>query len=295
MRNHTKLTLGLAAALSLQAQTTAEVHDVVIATPAIPIGGARQTMQFMPIHDTMVAPIKGQPYSAEAVTESVRVLSDGTRITNKNTAILARDKEGRTRREHTLAAIGPWATAEQPPRMATITDPVTKEVFMLDLNAKTVRKSAAGEPVIMHDKATSPDGSKTFERRLEVAVKGEAGAGAPMGNVAFFRTDSKNAKTENLGRQNMEGVMVDGTRETRTIPAGEIGNDRPIISTTERWYSPELQIVIMTRTVDPQFGETTYRVSNLRRNEPNADLFRVPPDFQPAPNVIPSSRIQLRK
>ena len=43
--------------------------------------------------------VKGSPYTAESVTETVQTLANGTRITHKSTAQLARDSEGRTRRE----------------------------------------------------------------------------------------------------------------------------------------------------------------------------------------------------
>jgi hypothetical protein len=64
-----------------------------------------------------------------------------------------------------------------------------------------------------------------------------------------------------------------------TIPAGEIGNERPIQIVDERWYSPELQTVVMTKHSDPRFGETVYRLTNIDRNEPARALFEVPADF----------------
>ena len=95
---------------------------------------------------------------------------------------------------------------------------------------------------------------------------------------------------ENLGKQSIEGVEAEGTRTTITIPAGEIGNDRAIQIVSERWYSPELQLVVMTRHSDPRFGETTYKLTNINRMEPAKSLFEVPsgytvkegPQFGPA-------------
>ncbi len=300
--------LGLSAAASLSAQPAGEIHDVVVAAPigTAPAGGAN--VQFFRAHDAFSnLAIKGQPYTAEATTEVVRVLADGTRVTNKNSSSMARDKDGRTRRENTFGNIGPWATAgQQAPRVVTISDPVSKEVYILDMNAKTYRKVKSGQPAVWQSRSSSQDGKEVVEKRVEVVMsdrKGEAGmftaavpAPAAAGAVMFHDFDPKNAKKENLGRQNMEGVMVDGTRETVTIPAGEIGNDRPIVSVTENWYSPELQMVISTKTNDPQFGESTYRVSNLRRGEPNADLFKVPADFKPAADVpMPGIRMRTTK
>jgi TonB family protein len=89
----------------------------------------------------------------------------------------------------------------------------------------------------------------------------------------------ENAKNESLGKQSIEGVEAEGTRKTVEIPAGEIGNERPIEIVFERWYSPELQVVVMTRHSDPRFGETTYRLMNINRTEPARELFEVPADY----------------
>ena len=88
-----------------------------------------------------------------------------------------------------------------------------------------------------------------------------------------------NARNESLGKQAIEGVEAEGTRKTIEIPAGEIGNERPIEIVFERWYSPELQVVVMTKHSDPRFGETTYRLTNINRSEPARELFEVPADY----------------
>ncbi len=77
----------------------------------------------------------------------------------------------------------------------------------------------------------------------------------------------------------IEGVEAEGTRTTMTIPAGEIGNERPIEIVSERWYSPELQLVVMTRHSDPRSGETTYKLTNINRTEPAKSLFEVPAGY----------------
>jgi hypothetical protein len=87
-------------------------------------------------------------------------------------------------------------------------------------------------------------------------------------------------KTETLEPRTIEGLRVEGTRVTMTLPAGAVGNVLPIEIIRERWFSPELQIVVMTRSSDPRFGETVYRLTNILRAEPPADLFKVPGDFR---------------
>ena len=78
----------------------------------------------------------------------------------------------------------------------------------------------------------------------------------------------------------MEGVAVEGTRTTVTIPAGQIGNEQAIRIVSERWMSPDLKVLVMSRQSDPRFGETTYRLTNLTRGDPSPELFEIPPDFK---------------
>lgn len=89
-----------------------------------------------------------------------------------------------------------------------------------------------------------------------------------------------NAKTESLGRQTIEGVIADGTRTTSTVPAGMMGNEQPLQTVTESWYSPELQVTILMKRSDPRTGETITRYTNISRTEPPHSLFEVPPDYK---------------
>ena len=77
----------------------------------------------------------------------------------------------------------------------------------------------------------------------------------------------------------IEGVQAQGTRTTTTIPAGEIGNDKPIDIVDERWYSPDLQMTVMTKHSDPRTGETSFALKNINRSSPPAYLFEVPADY----------------
>ena len=94
------------------------------------------------------------------------------------------------------------------------------------------------------------------------------------------RLGPRDSATESLGTQFMEGVLAEGTQTTMTIPTGQIGNDRPIEIVSERWYSPDLQVLVMSRQSDPRFGDTTYRLTNIVRSEPRFTLFEVPEDFE---------------
>jgi hypothetical protein len=89
----------------------------------------------------------------------------------------------------------------------------------------------------------------------------------------------------------MEGVLANGSRITRTIPAGQIGNERAITIVTEIWTSPELKTIIYSKRTDPRMGEQTFRLTNITRTEPSPTLFAVPAGFK----VIEGSQPVLYK
>jgi hypothetical protein len=86
-------------------------------------------------------------------------------------------------------------------------------------------------------------------------------------------------KKEDLGTKTVNGLQAEGVRVTRTIAAGSIGNDKPIAVATERWYSPDLQIAVMTVHSDPMMGTVTTKLTNVVRGDPDASLFQVPADY----------------
>ena len=77
----------------------------------------------------------------------------------------------------------------------------------------------------------------------------------------------------------IEGVAAEGTRTTHTIPAGSMGNERPIEITYERWHSKELQLDVLIKSVDPRSGESTQQMTNISRGEPDPALFEIPSDY----------------
>ncbi len=115
------------------------------------------------------------------------------------------------------------------------------------------------------------------------------------GGDSARRTNSPNAKIESLGKQIIEGVEAEGTRTTTTIPAGKIGNERDIEIISERWYSTELQTVVMSKQDDPRSGVNLYRLTNITRDEPARSLFEVPADYTVKanePNILRSLRMK---
>lgn len=97
---------------------------------------------------------------------------------------------------------------------------------------------------------------------------------------SFTFTSKYDSKTEELGTRDFDGISATGTRKTTTIPAGAIGNERPIEIVYERWYSKDLGVTVYSKNVDPRFGEQTYRLTNINRSEPDPSLFNVPQGYK---------------
>ncbi len=248
--------------------------------------------------------VKGAPFSAQATTVTDQTLADGNHIHHQNDATLYRDSQGRTRRETTLGGLGPWSAVEADAKMVVmINDPVAGTHYMLHPDERRAIQMPLPNPAML--KAMSRDTAPATKTGTgKVVVEDEffempgppPSPGAPGGDVhkmffyQRFGDEEQNAQTESLGTQVIEGVKAEGKRIASTIPAGSIGNDQPIQIVTERWYSPELQMVVMSKRSDPRVGETTFRLSNISRAEPAATLFQVPADYTlekaPAPRVF---------
>jgi hypothetical protein len=217
--------------------------------------------------------VKGAPYSADEITESLQVLADGTRISHQTRATVYRDSEGRVRRET--------------PDKITIFDAVSGFSYTLNPKTMTAERLTMGTLVDNRKKFVlrpasnpSPEALVKAKAELDVNVAELQANLDQLGEAVARLAKTNNPLTERLGQQVMEGLTADGTRATETIETGEIGNDRPIHVVYETWISPDLQIVVMTKHTDPRTGEETFRLTNVHRGEPAAGLFVVPAGYK---------------
>ena len=251
--------------------------------------------------------VKGAPYSAEATTESVQVLADGNRIINKTSNKSYRDSEGRTRVEITPSPAGAWMPDMKQFSVTMIDDPVSGDHITLNNNNKQATRfsvknathvgamNVAGEAgkggkvqtfttmvtTTSSDSATAVPVPMPMPMHMAGAQPNAFFVNREVRAGTFSSADMKaDVKTESLGKQVIEGVECTGTKETTTVPAGVVGNERALETVTEHWYSPDLQQEVLTKTTDPRFGETTYRLTNIIRSEQPRSLFEVPSDYK---------------
>jgi hypothetical protein len=212
--------------------------------------------------------VTGDPYSAQIVIQRSQTLSDGTHVTQQSSGAVYRDSAGRVRQEMSMPALASTTASSQSPRGVFISDPVAGYHYVLRTRSKVVERMplpAAG----------SERGRKSFADE----ATGGSGPRQPRNGVQVTR--------ESLGTQTIEGVVAEGTRVTKTFAVGAIGNDKVIQVLTERWYSPDLQTVVLLKRSDPWMGNSTVRLTNISRSEPASSLFAVPSDYvvrdRPAP------------
>ena len=264
----------------------------------------------------VVAPVEtrittGKPYSAEAVTESLQVLGDGNRISRRTVTRVYRDNDGRTRREQ--------FQADGTPQLITISDPVAQVSYALNPQTKTGSQSAMVALRMMEAPIQAAGefgggagagagagggrgrgaggGAQSVETQAELQEKLrklEQARTARVEQAETSRSAAEQAKQvveraasgggestkENLGEQVVEGVRATGTRTTTVIPAGSsIGNLNEIRIVSEQWFSPDLDVLVLTRHSDPRVGETVYKLTNVVRAQPDPNLFVPPADY----------------
>jgi hypothetical protein len=261
--------------------------------------------------------LKGAPYSAETVVESSQTLADGNRITRKTTGQVYRDSEGRTRREEdvTVTTKTPTGLVSNVRKTISIVDPVAGLAYSLDPETKMAWQTTMGggvlagklaesvadiakklemEKMLMEKMAARKAGSAdepskaaAEEEKMKVAAAGRGGRGggggvpaaAAAGGRARGTIASATMPDTPLEHKTIEGVAVEGRRTVTVIPAGQVGNEQPITITSEEWRSPELNVLVLTKHSDPRTGESSYRLQNIIRAEPDRSLFIVPPDY----------------
>ena len=239
--------------------------------------------------------VTGAPYSAQQVDEHTQTLADGTNIVQQpRTVMMYRDGQGRTRTERP-GLFGP--NQQSGPVVIEIKDPVAGYQYILDSEAHVAHRVVLTKPNVANQVAGVRSGTLGAVVPPPPAPPPSGGGGSanatsgpvitgqwfsfvPEANAAGVASATKREHTsESLGTQVTEGVSVTGRRTTTIIPVGAQGNDRPMTIVNETWYSPDLQLMVMTKYTDPRNGENTTRLTNLIVGEPDPALFQPPADY----------------
>ncbi|MCI0388224.1 MAG: hypothetical protein MOB07_05590 [Acidobacteria bacterium] len=281
--------------LSTALRMAGAMQDPALPLPLPPSGGL-VTLNFGVQPNNGI--VRDAPFSGEMVFENIQTLADGNRIVNRSSTMIYRDSQGRTRHEYSFKLPDPSGVENKEHRTVQIFDPVSSAGYSLDPQNRTAHKFSTfarpndlvtfnkvegastqvtvsgGVSRMSAAKRPQPSHSEATITAMPPVAVGSIGA---VSHIA--RSINAEGKIESLGKQMIEGVEADGTRITQTFPAGAIGNERPIEVIHEHWYSQELQMQVLTKSVDPRWGESTQRLTKINRSEPEASLFQVPSDY----------------
>jgi hypothetical protein len=262
----------------------AVAQDEPTPPPPPPMGGAQITMHGpgggfgMVFHEEVGLGDKvvtGAPMTATVTVTHDQTLSDGNTIHTEEQSTEYRDLQGRVRREVPFKLMTP-ATGATQGTMVIISDPVAGKRYVLNPQKKTAHEMPLRPPRLHPAEtagATPPPGEVFWAKPATNSNAAETIGAAPA-------PGESNITTQSLGTKTILGLPAQGTEVTRTIPAGAIGNANPIVVTTERWMSTDLQIPLSITHKDPMMGTMTTTVTSLTRGEPDASLFQVPSDYK---------------
>ena len=205
-----------------------------------PDGGTREVLISI-----LIPSLPNAPFTAFVNTESIRQFADGTTITLKNRRVIARDAAGRIFQERRLL-VPDDGKRDSPITQIEISDPLSHELYIC----------VPRELVCQVELFSAPE---------SVAYTVSTGRKAPG-----------SPEREELGKQTIGGLEIIGVRETTIIPAGAIGNDRPLLSKWEFWHSPNLGVNLVSKRQDPRFGTQNFEVADITLADPDPKLFELP-------------------
>lgn len=206
--------------------------------------------------------IKGASYSGTRTTTRVQTLADGTTVTHSSTQKESRDSEGRT---YHAIQFEMSAVSDQPQ--------ITQYIVFDPVKRITMRWSSNGKIVTINH---MPD-LNTVHPTPPPTPQGTQPTAPVLPRVQ--RNTIPGIHMDDLGQQDINGVLAQGRRVTRTIPEGREGNDRPITTTSESWISPELHTDVLMINNDPRTGNSRTELSDIDRNEPDSSLFQAPDGY----------------
>jgi len=204
----------------------------------------------------------GRPFSADSVTETTDLSpADENHIPSEQHGRIFRDSKGRTR----IETDNKFGFGVTPGFQIEIFDPVNGRSILLDSQHKVA--------IISH----SVKGGPQPESGLAAKSASPLGAAVlPATNAGFTAVRTS---TEDLGTMIIEGFTVSGRRWSHTVPAGMVGTDKPGVTSNEFWYSPDLQMVLLSTSYNPELSNYRHMLVHIQTTDPDPSLFKVPADF----------------
>ncbi|MFP5235303.1 MAG: hypothetical protein ACLGSD_05330 [Acidobacteriota bacterium] len=205
-----------------------------------------------------------QPWQSESISTSVQTLANGATITQKMRIVRAVDSRGR---ELAVSTTIPSAPNEEVQTTGSILDPEKgSDTFWRSQGHQAwVREYP---PVAeQHGCWQGPGYARDYDAR-------------PAAHLPASSRRRSQREVERLGTRTFMGLKADGQRWTTTVPAGQIGNNAPLVRTVENWIAQSPHIPVYSIENDPQRGKTTLKLVGFKWGEPDPALFKPPADYK---------------
>jgi hypothetical protein len=218
-----------------------------------------------------------RPYYAEFKTTRVQTLGNGATITTESTRVQAMDSQNRILFSNSQAmyygdhSLQTWAS---------VTDRTAGT--QTTWNSQTRKATVTKEPPVDqrhgcwqslagHQMRNYPDAAGATAQS-SVVVKPSAAPSIHGPRQTFA--------SEDLGTTTIQGLTAHGQRSTSTTPAGEIGNDQPLVSTQEEWIATGYGFSVRSIRDDPQQGKETTELVKMETGEPDPAVFLPPEGYE---------------
>jgi hypothetical protein len=207
-----------------------------------------------PMESIFIPPKVRAPFSLTLAAEWSRPLATGGTFTLANERRIVRDSRGRIYQERWILVPKGGAV---PSRMTVfqITDPDAHTWYNCDPQKKIC------DLYVYH---------LSTQTKFEPSLQGSG----PLPDGRGFREDF------DLGIDTIQGQETHGYREAIQFNPGTMGNDQPMTSMREFWFSPQLGIDLSSIIDNPQSGKQVFTVKELSTSEPDPAIFEVPAEYK---------------
>jgi|SRR5450432_1546607 len=205
------------------------------------------------IPGVFVTPIPGAPFSGTVEILSKQLLPNGTTYTRRTINHIARNSAGVIHNER--RKLEPPEFKDEPHlQIWHIFDPTTHLSTLLNPATHIARQWVLPSPLHAPENTTPA--------------------------TATTPANAENLVTRDLGSETIAGIILHGTRKQRTIPATLSGTSKDVTITDDYWYSEDLKVYLVLKHNDPRTGEQVVGILDVDRKEPDASMFKIPPDYK---------------
>ena len=189
------------------------------------------------------------PYTAQFTQRFSETLPNGSQMLFERRIVQMRDSQGRTRIENFPLHDLSCCNERNQPDVVNLYVPLQHEFIQLFPTRKTAS--------VMTFPGTGP-----------IPTHGDP--------------NDKNIKRQSVPGRTIHGIYSEGTRVTFLVPHND-GRATKVGCVEESWVSPEMKIVVLTKSGGTCSDGGITEIRGIDRSEPDAALFEIPKDYKIVP------------